>query len=144
MSKRALFEGLVIDENDRSVGTAVIGDEAFYVVDDMGFKRHIPAEQVDREVMRFFTEQVKGNENFLSEQTAKMMGQDDIFTRAIIENQLKNMDQQIDAMLTTGLPEEARMYLGMTGFKIVINFHGEVIHIEQPAASDGGESDGDE
>jgi hypothetical protein len=27
-----------------------------------------------------------------------------------------------------------RAYLGMMGFKIIINFHGEVLRVEQPGA----------
>src|SRR5512143_3796784 len=142
MSKQALFGGLVVDENDRVAGTAVVGDEAFYVVDDAGFKRHIPAEQIDRQVLGQMQEMMKGSEDLISEQTAKMLGQDDIFSKALIEQQLKNMDKQFDALMQQGIPEEGRAYLGMLGFKIVINFHGEIIRIDQPSAppsDEGGE-----
>ncbi len=88
MSTQALFAGLVVDETDRVAGTAVVGGEAFYVVDDAGFKRHIPAEQVDRQVLAQMQEMMKGSEGLISEQTAKMLGQDDIFTKAMIEQQL--------------------------------------------------------
>ena len=50
-----LFAGLVVDENDRPVQTASIGNEPAYVIDDDGFKRHIPAEQVDRAVLNQIT-----------------------------------------------------------------------------------------
>jgi hypothetical protein len=141
MSKQALFGGLVVDENDRVAGTAVVGDEAFYVVDDAGFKRHIPAEQIDRQVLGQMQEMMKGSEDLISEQTAKMLGQDDIFSRAMIEQQLKNMDKRFDALMQQGIPEEGRAYLGMLGFKIVINYHGEILRIDQPSAPDneGGE-----
>jgi hypothetical protein len=134
MARQPLFAGLVVDENDHPVDTAVVGGEPFYIVDDSGFLRHIPSEQVDRQVLQFMSDQVEGNEGLISEQAAKMMGQDDIFTRAMIENQLKNIDQQFNVMLDMGLPEETRLYLGMTGFKVVINYHGEILRIEQPAA----------
>ncbi len=141
MSQRALFAGLVVDENDHVAQTAVVGGEAFYVVDDAGFKRHIPAEQVDRQVLGQMQEMMKGSEGLVSEQTAKMLGQDDIFTRAMIEQQLKNMDKQFDALMNQGIPEEGRAYLGMLGFKVVINYHGEVVRIDQPSAppEEGGE-----
>ncbi len=141
MSKQALFAGLVVDENDRAVGTTIVGDESFYVVDDAGFRRHIPAGDVDRQVLSHMQEMMKGSEGLISEQAAKMLGQEDIFTKAAIENQLKNMDQQFDALMQQGIPEEGRAYLGMLGFKIVINMHGEVIHVEQPSTPDneGGE-----
>src|SRR5512142_3288140 len=137
MSKQALFVGLVVDEYDHVAGSALVGGEAFYVVDDAGFKRHIPAEQVDRQVLVQLQEMMKGSEGLISEQTAKMLGQEDIFTRAMIEQQLKNMDKQFDALMSQGIPEEGRAYLGMLGFKIIINYHGEIVRIEQPPAAGG-------
>ncbi len=138
MTKQALFAGLVIDENDRAVETTTVGDEPFYVVDDAGFRRHILAADVDRQVLTHMQEMMKGSEGFISETAAQMLGQEDIFTKAMIENQLKNMDQQFDALMRQGIPEEGRAYLGMLGFKVIINVHGEVVKIEQPAATDEG------
>lgn len=140
MPRQPLFAGLVIDENGNVAETAFVGSEPFYVVDDAGFRRHIPSEQVDRVVLAQIADMMKGSEEFLSEQTAKMIGQEDIFTKAMLENQLKNIDKQFDQLLETGMPEDMRMYLGMVGFKIVINVHGEVLRVEQPSApSDEGE-----
>jgi len=132
MTSRAIFEGLVFDEQDRPVEVVYVGEEPCYVVDDDGFRRHIPSEQVDRQVLDKMREMVEGHEDILSEQTAKMLGQEDIFSKAIIENQLRNIEQQLDALFETGIPEEGRAYMGMMGFKIRINVHGEVIEIEQP------------
>ena len=103
-----------------------MGEESFYVVDDAGFKRHIPSEQVDRQVLEFLKQQVEGNEEAITEQTAKMLGQEDLFTRAMMLNQVKNMGGQFDKLLETGIPEDALSYLGMLGFRVVINLHGEV------------------
>lgn len=136
MSKQPIFAGLVFDENDNPAETAYVGDEPCYVVDDDGFRRHIPAEQVDLQVLKAMQEMIQGNEDLLSEQAAKMLGQDDIFSRAMIETQLKQMDQQFDQLMETGIPEETRAYIGMTGFRIRINVHGEVIDIEQPGMID--------
>ena len=144
MPRQALFPGLVFDENDRPAETAVVGGEPCYVVDDAGFRIHIPSEKVDRQVLTFLMDQIQGKEDVISEQTAKMMGQEDIFTKAMIENQLKNIDKQFDSLLDSGLPENARMYLGMTGFKIVIDYHGDLIRVDQPSAPErGGEGDGE-
>ncbi|HBX69145.1 MAG TPA: hypothetical protein DEH25_07130 [Chloroflexi bacterium] len=136
MPKQPLFAGLIIDENDRPVEVAFVGGEPCYVVDDAGFHRHIPSEQVDIQVLQAIRANIEGNESLLSEQAAKMLGQDDIFSRAMIETQLKNMDQQFEQLFQTGIPEEARAYIGMTGFRIRINLHGEVIEIEQPGMID--------
>jgi hypothetical protein len=142
MPGKPLFAGLVIDEHDRAVDTAIVGDEPFYIVDDAGFRRHIPSRDVDRQVLKQMQEMMKGSEGLITEQTAKMLGQEDIFSKALIEQQLKNMDQQFDALMQQGIPEEGRAYLGMLGFKIVINLHGEIVRIEQPSAPDNGEGDG--
>ncbi len=132
MTKKILFEGLVYDEDDNPVETTYVGSEPCYIVDDAGFRRHIPSEQVDRQVLSIMQEMIEGNEGLLSEQAAKLLGQDDIFTRAMIETQLKQMDQQLDRIFEVGIPEESRAYMGMTGFRIVINIHGEVIDFQQP------------
>jgi hypothetical protein len=137
--RQPLFAGLVVDENGNMAETAYVGEEPCYVVNDGGFRRHIPSEQVDRVVLGQLAEAMKGNEGLISAQTAKMLGQEDIFTRAVIEQQLKNMDKQFDTILQAGIPEDGRLYLGMMGFKIIINVHGEVVHVEQPSAPDTNE-----
>ena len=142
MLRKPLFAGLVVDEHDRVAETALVGEEPFYVVDDSGFRRHIPAADVDLQVLKRMQEMMKGSEDLISEQTAKMLGQDDIFSKALIGQQLKNMDKQFDALMQQGIPEEGRAYLGMLGFKIVINLHGEIVRLDQPSApadDDGGE-----
>jgi hypothetical protein len=132
MSKKPIFHGLVVDENEQPAEIAYVGTEPCYVVIDKGFHRHIPSENVDRQVFQKMNELVEGHEEIISEQTAKILGQDDPFSRAMIINQLKQMDKQFDTLLDTGIPDEVRVYLGMMGFRIKINVHGEVIDIQQP------------
>jgi len=139
MPKQPLFAGLVIDENGHAAETALVGDEPCYVIDDAGFRRHVPSAQVDRQVLNQMQELIKGSEEVLGEQAAKMLGQDDPFSVAAIATQLKNMEKQFDAILEVGLPEETRAYLGMAGFRVVINHHGEVVRVDQPGAADDGE-----
>ena len=134
MAKHALFSGLVIDESDRPVSSTQVGEESFYVVDDQGFLRHIPSEHVDRQVLAEMGKMLEGHEQELSEQAAKMLGQDDPFSRAAIEKRLKSLDGQFDEVLAAGLPEPSRAYLGMTGFKVRINLHGDLLEIQQPGS----------
>jgi hypothetical protein len=143
VTRQPLFAGLVVDEFDRPVNIVTIGEEPCYVVDDAGFRRHIPSEQVDRQVLEIMRKQIDGNEDLLSEQAAKMLGTDDIFSKAMLENQLKNLDKQFDAILETGIPEESRAFMGMSGFKVVIDVHGNVVRLDQPAGTDEG-GDGEE
>ncbi len=130
---KAVFEGLVYDENDQQLGVSFVGDEACYVIDDAGFKRHISSEQIDRQVLGTLLGQIEENKDVITEQTVKMLGQDDLFTHAIIQNQLENVDEQMKRILEQGLPESGRNYMGLLGFKIVVNYHGEVLRVEQPA-----------
>jgi len=136
MTVQPLFAGLVFDESDQPVDVAFVGDDPCYVVDDAGFHRHIPTEQVDRQVLDHMRELIEGHEGLISEQAAKMLGQEDIFSRALIESQLKNLDNQFDTLLEAGIPEEGRAYMGMMGFRITINVHGEVIDVNQPGMID--------
>lgn len=136
---KALFEGLIFDEQDKPVKVVHVGGEPFYVVDDDGFLRHIPAKEVDEQILDSMVSVVKDNEDLFTEQTAKMLGQEDIFTRAMIQNQLKNLDSQIEKLFQTGLPEEGRAYMGMMGFRVTINHHGEVIRVDQPGTAVEGE-----
>ena len=142
MPSQPLFAGLVVDENGTPAETTLIGGEPCYVVDDAGFRRHIPSEQVDRLVLAEIAGMMKGSEEYISEQTAKMLGQEDIFTKAMLERQLKDIDKQFDLLIQAGLPEDTRVYLGMVGFKVVINMHGEVLRVEQPSAPDSDEGEG--
>ncbi len=137
--KRALFSGLIFDENGNPVEGVYVGQDSCYVIDDHGFKKHILSELVDRQVLDQMRSMVEGNEELISKQTAKMLGQEDIFTYAMIANQLKNMDEQFDKLLETGIPDEAKSYMGMMGFKIIINIHGDVIKVDQPGIPPGDE-----
>ena len=132
MTRKPLFTGLVYDQNDQLVETTVVGQDPCYVVDDAGFMRHISAEHVDRQVLNKMKEMIEGHEEIISEQAIDMLGQDDIFTRAVFLEQLKNIDRQFDELLEAGIPEEGRTYMGMTGFKVIINHHGDVLEVEQP------------
>jgi hypothetical protein len=57
-----------------------------------------------------------------------MLGKDDLFTKAMIESSIDNMGELVDH----GLPEDARIWLGMLGFRVVINVHGDLVDIVMP------------
>jgi len=144
MTRQALFVGLVFDEFDRPLESGSIGADPDYIINDDGFRRHIPAEQIDRVILNEMKKLIQGNEGLLSEQAAKMMGADDLFSRAMIENQLKNIDKQFDMLFEVGIPEDMRAYLGMSGFKVIVDYHGQVLEVRPGGGSgdDGGEGGG--
>ena len=132
MVHQAVFEGLVVDQEERPVEVASIGGEPFYVVDDDGFLRHIPAETIDRQVLVIMQENVLANREAVVEGMLGYMGKDDLFTKAAIEASIGQMGEQMEQLFTTGLPSEARQWLGMMGLRIVIDVHGEVVDLEMP------------
>jgi hypothetical protein len=139
MLRQALFPGLVFDELDRPLEVGRIGEEPAYVIDDAGFRRHIPAAQIDNVVLGEMKKLIQGNEDFISQEAAKMVGAEDPFSKAIIENQLKNIDKQFEMLFEVGIPEDMRAYLGMIGFKVIVDYHGEVVEVRQAGAvGDGG------
>ncbi len=136
MAGQALFEGLVYDEQENLLTIAHIGNEAFYIVDDEGFLRHVNAEDVDRQVLGFFLEQLEDNKDIAVEQALSMLGKDDLFTKAAVDAQLNNVD--MEQIMAQGIPLQARNMLGMLGFQITINLHGQVTAINQPSMPDEG------
>ena len=132
---QALFTGLVYDEAGQPVETAFVGTEPHYVILDGDFKRHVAAREVDRQVINFLQEQAEANKDMVTQGMMAMLGKDDLFTKAMIDSSLTHMDR----VMEQGLPEDARTMLGMLGFKIIVNVHGEVVSLEMP----GQELDGD-
>lgn len=134
MATKALFENLIYDEAGNLVSTSFIGDEAQYVIDDDGFLRHVDSEEIDRQILNIFLEQLEQNKDLAVEQMLRMMGKDDIFTKAAIDSQLKNVD--MEQIIAQGIPAQARNMLGMMGFRVIINYHGEVVGLDQPTVTD--------
>jgi hypothetical protein len=136
MARTAMFAGLVFDEAGTPAQIAYVGENACYVVMDEDFKRHIDAELVDSQVLRTMREGVEEHRDLAVKTMLDMLGKDDIFTKAALESSINNIDKNVGQ----AIPEEARQWLGMLGFKIVIDFHGNVVDLQMPA---GGIDDGE-
>lgn len=126
--RQALFTGLIYNEAGQPVETVFVGTEPNYVILDDDFKRHVAAQEVDRQVITWLQEQAAANKDMVSAGMMAMLGQDDLFTKAMIDASLTHMDRVMDQ----GLPDDARIMLGMLGFKIIVNTHGEVVNLEMP------------
>lgn len=130
MARIAMFAGLVIDEAGNVAEVKQVGENACYVVDDDGFLRHIDAESVDRQVLGFMRSQVEGQRDEAVSAMLEMMGKDDIFTKAAVESSINNMEDAVGQPI----PEDARQWLGMLGFRITIDYQGAVTGVNLPAA----------
>ncbi|MCB0161893.1 MAG: hypothetical protein KDD83_27330, partial [Caldilineaceae bacterium] len=94
-----------------------------------GFRRHIDAAAVDLQVLRFMRGQVDENRDLAVGAMLDMMGKDDIFTKAAVESSINNIEDAVGQPI----PEDARQWLGMLGFRIVIDDQGTVVDIVLPA-----------
>ena len=108
---------------------AFLDREAHYVLPDGGFNRPVEANAIDRQVLEWLQGQVFANKDVVTEGVMSMLGKDDLFTKAMIDSSISN----IDGMMTEGIPDDARMWLGMMGFKIIVDVHGDVVKIDAPA-----------
>ena len=54
----------------------------------------------------------------------------------MIDSSLNNIDDHMDKLLQQGLPRGARQWLGMLGFRIIVNHHGDIIEMSQPGLID--------
>jgi hypothetical protein len=45
-------------------------------------------------------------------------------------------------VLQQQLPPDARQWLGMLGFRILIDIHGDVVRVDMPSAPEGGPAGG--
>jgi len=126
--RSALFSGLIQDENGNPVDAVMVGDVPNYVVEDDGFRRHVESEGVDRQVIELLREQFLAHRELATEAMLQMMGKDDLFTKAMIDASIQNMDK----VLAQGLPDGARAWLGMLGFRVIVNTHGDVVRLDMP------------
>ena len=94
-----------------------VGERACYVVDEDGFLRHIDAAQVDKQVLDFLMGQVDQHRDLAVSGMMDLMGKDDIFTKAAVESSIDNIDQAVGQ----AIPEQSRQWLGMMGFRVIIN-----------------------
>ncbi|MFZ5915645.1 MAG: hypothetical protein ACOYZ7_01775 [Chloroflexota bacterium] len=128
--KQALFTNLVFNEQDEPAEVVFLEGEPHYIILDAGFRRHVEASHIDRQVMAAIREQILSQREFVIQGILQMLGQDDLFTKAMIDSSIEHLDERL---YEQGLPEEARSWLGMLGFKVVVNHHGDVVRLDMPS-----------
>jgi hypothetical protein len=127
--RQALFAGLVFNEEDEPAEVVYISGEPHYVILDAGFRRHVDSEYTDRQVLKWIQEQIFANQELVTDGMLAMLGKDDLFTKAMVDASIKNIDRLIEQ----GMPDDARTWMGMFGFRVIVDIHGDVIRIDLPA-----------
>ena len=131
---QAVFEGLVFDEAGHPLEVVLLGGEPHYVIDDAGFKRHVEAAFIDRQVLDTMQSQIDENKQAVEEGLLRLIGQDDLFTKAAVDSSLSHVDR----LMQRGIPLEARQWLGLMGFRVIVDRRGEVVKIEGGGVVDEG------
>jgi hypothetical protein len=127
--RQALFANLVFNEKDELAEVVYLEGEPHYVIPDAGFRRHVEAAHIDRQVVALIREQILSQRELVTTGILEMMGQDDLFTKAMVDASIEQLD---DRLFEQGIPEEARAWLGMLGFKVVVNHHGDIVQLDMP------------
>lgn len=129
MMATAAFAGLVHSTQDKPVPVKRIGPNDFYVVTEDGFDWHIEADKVDAAVWKQLKEQFQQLKGGILPDVLDAMGQGDPFTVAAYEAAIDNLGNAENMFI---LPEH-RDILALVGFRIIIDYHGDVWEIQMPA-----------
>lgn len=128
MAKAAMFEGLVVGPQGQRLEVSWVGADACYIVDDGGFRRHIDAAFVDRQVLGYLREQVESQKDVAVRGILQLLGKEDVFSKTAVEYSISHLDEN----LGQSLPPQARDVLGMMGFRIEIDEHGDLVAMRMP------------
>jgi len=127
-AQQALFSGLISNEDGEPVDVAYLGGEAFYAIPDGDFRRHVEAARVDDQVLAILHERISGMQDVIVQGVLSFLGKDDLFTKASVDVALKNFEdgfRQAD-------PTQWKPMLGMLGFRVIVNVHGDVVDVQYP------------
>jgi hypothetical protein len=138
-AREPFFAGLVYNEEGLPARTAYVGADACYAIPDGDFLRHVDAVEVDRQVLARIKEYLLSIKDVVIEGVMQMLGSDDPFTRAAIEMNLEKLEQILDVPPGEANIDELRTWLWMTGFRVVVDVHGQVVQVEMPGMIEGEE-----
>jgi len=127
--KKALFADLVFNEKDEPAEVVHLEGVPYYVILDNDFRRHVEALYVDRQVVAMIREQILSQRELVTEGILELLQRDDLFTKAAVDSSIEQLDK---GLFEQGIPQEARAWLGMLGFKVVVDHHGDVVRLDMP------------
>lgn len=136
----AAFDQLVFDRSGEIVPVKRIGGSDHYVVAEDGFDYHIASGKVDDAVWSYLrTEFQKVKEEQLPA-ALEAMGVTDPFTLAAYEAAI----DKFGSGDSPAMAPQQKDLLALMGFRIVIDYHGDVLDIEMPSQPIDLDGDGDE
>ena len=127
---RALFADLVFNEEGQPAKEVSIGGVPHYAIPDGDFMRHVEAEYVDRQIVALLRDMLTPMRDAIVEATVQMMGEEDLFARAAVEQAIDNMDRILEPGAVD--VDEFRTALWMAKFRAVVNVHGDVVRLDIP------------
>lgn len=127
-SKPAAFEHLVYDPVGQSVPVKKIGGSDFYVVVEDSFDYHIAAQKVDAAVWNTLKSHFQRAKEDHLPAALEAMGVEDPFTLAAYESAIDN----IGSAESLSIAQEHKDMLALMGFRIVIDYHGDVQEVVMP------------
>jgi len=126
-----LFADLVFNEEGQRAHVVSIGGEPFYAVPEDDFLRHVEAAYVDRQIVQALQKRLREHKEIVTEGAIRMLGEEDLFTRASINHAIENLDHILEPGAVD--PDELRTALWMAGFRAVVDVHGDLVRLETPA-----------
>jgi hypothetical protein len=128
--RQPLFADLVFNEDGELARAVTIGGEPFYAVPEDDFLRHVEAEQIDRQIVETLQERIKGMSELVTKGVIRMLGEEDLFTRAAIEHAIENMGSILEPGAVD--VDQLRTALWMAGFRAIVDVHGDLVRLELP------------
>jgi len=130
--KRAIFPGLIYNEQGEPAEVVSIGGVDHYAIPDQGFKRHVEAWVIDDAIIAHLKQEVTSMQEEVVRSILQLLNTDDLFTKAAIDASIRNMEQS----LRQGDPNQWVPWLGMMGFRVIVDVHGQIVDIIYPSQED--------
>ncbi len=132
--REPLFADLVYNEEGEPAKIVHIGGKPYYAVPEGEFLRHVEAEHIERQIVEALQERIMGMRETVTEGVMAMLGTEDLFTRASIEHAIENLDHILEPGAVD--VDELRTALWMTGFRAIVDVHGDVVALDLPGWAD--------
>ncbi len=137
LKARAVFGGLVFNEAGEPANVIAIGGVDHYAIPDQGFQRHVEAYRIDDVVLAEMQRQLAEVRPQIVEMMLDMLGRRDVFTKAALDSSVEHLVENV----RQADPTPWTTMLGLAGFRIVVDHHGEVVEVVMPSAPDEDEGD---